>query len=140
MPTIDQYRTALKTATQKGDAQAADYFRSQIESAGASTYIDASGASTEGSIIDPLVQGASLGFADEIGGGLHGAYSWATGGDFSEGYESTSNLMRERAKSYGERNPIVSTVAEIGGGLAMPMGALRAGASGLKTALKSGAA
>jgi hypothetical protein len=140
MPTIEQYRNALSQATAKGDEQAAGYFRSQVKSAGASTYIDESGSSTEGSIIDPLVQGASLGFADEIGGGLHGAYNWATGGEFSEGYDSTTNLMRERAKNYGERHPYISTAAEIGGGLAMPLGALRGGANAFRTALKSGAA
>lgn len=133
MPTIDQYRNALSQANEQGDAQAAEYFRGQIESAGAT-------ANNQGSIMDPLAQGVSFGFADEIGGALHGGYNALTGGSFSEGYDETTKLMRDRAENYAERHPYISTAAEIGSGLAMPLGALRSGANAFRTAMKSGAA
>ena len=72
-------------------------------------------------IYDPLLQGATFGFSDEIEGVLRGG--------FGEGYEAARDAARARADYYRERNPALSTAAEIAGGLVTGgLGAARAGA------------
>jgi len=131
MPTIDQYKLKLQRATEAGDDAAVQYFQSQINKG--------MEMQSKGSILSPLAQGATLGFSDEIAGGAAGLTEMLKGGSFSEGYDPVVQDFRESAKAYGERNPITSTVAEIGGGLALPFGAIKSVGTGLKAALASGA-
>lgn len=73
---------------------------------------------THGSIIDPIRQGITLGFADEARAGLKGAIEYTKGNDFWEAYGK--QLERERALNadYRERHPNLSTAAEVGGAIA----------------------
>ncbi len=139
MANISQYRQALAQAQSQGDQEAVEYFTQQLAQVGATPHTDVA-TGEKGSFFDPLAQGVSFGFADEIGGGIHGLYNMATGkGTFGEGYDATTESMREKLSSYRERNPYVSTGVEIASALAMPLGAMKTGASGLKAALGSGA-
>lgn len=74
----------------------------------------------ESSLLDPFVQGTTMGFADELRGAVQGGIAAMQGGDFGEAYnlgvdESRRALERERRV-----NPIGSFAAEIAG--AIPTG------------------
>lgn len=62
-------------------------------------------------------QGATAGFADEIGGVVGGAVHAATGGSFSEGYDRITNTARGDLAKFRENNPIGAGVMEAGGAL-----------------------
>ena len=69
-------------------------------------------------------QGATMGFADEIAGGIESAFSDKT-------YEQARNESRANFKAADEANPIASTIGNVGGGLAtalIPGGAIVKGA------------
>lgn len=85
-----------------------------------------------GSIADPLIQGLTFGFGDEIAGGIGGLMSTAEGKGFNYGYEKVRDAKRADLASYRERHPVVSTAAEIAGALptaALPVGTVARGAS-----------
>lgn len=85
-----------------------------------------------GSIADPLIQGVTFGFGDEIAGGIGGLMSAAEGKGFQPGYEKVRDAKRADLQAYRERHPIVAPVAEIAGALptaALPVGAVARGAS-----------
>jgi hypothetical protein len=124
----------LQRATEAGDDPAVQYFQGQINKG-----LEMETQANKGSILSPLAQGATLGFSDEIAGGAAGLTEMLKGGSFSEGYDPVVKDFREANKAYGERNPVVSTAAEIGGGLALPFGAIRSVGTGLRAALGSGA-
>lgn len=89
-------------------------------------------APERGSIADPLIQGATFGFGDEIAGGVGGVLSTLEGKGFKSGYERTRDLKRRDLASYQERHPVISTGAEIAGSLPtamIPLGAAAKGAS-----------
>lgn len=70
-------------------------------------------------------QGATFNFGDEILGKLP---EWLGGG------EKARDEMRRRDKAFKEEHPVISTAAEIGGGLAVPgFGAIKALGTGAKT-------
>jgi hypothetical protein len=69
-----------------------------------------------------LGQGVSFGSMDEVVGGMYGA----TGpGTFGQNYDYATGKMREELKRGREEHPVVSTGAEIGGALTVPVGALK---------------
>lgn len=91
----------------------------------------------ESSVLEALaekgLQGATLGFADEIGGALGAGYDKLTGeeGDLSDLYVKNRDTIRNYDKKLGEEHPIASFVAELGGGFLAPGAALaRSGAKG----------
>jgi len=148
MPTVTEYRGKLQRAMQANDQPAVEYFRRQIAKGEAmpmpeeGTYDPETGKpiGQRGSIADPIAQGVSLGFADEIGGGLHGLYNIVTGnGSFGEGYKATRDDMRDKAEQYAERHPYVSTGAELVSGAALPLGAARTVARGIGLGIGAGA-
>ena len=73
----------------------------------------------DGSIIDPLLQGATLGFADELGGfGSQIGKFLATGKWDSSQYERGRDKERSDYEAFSERNPKTALAAEVLGGLA----------------------
>lgn len=87
--------------------------------------------SDKGSFIDPIMQGLTFGFGDEIAGGVGGVMNMLKGKDFSEGYSKTRDVAREDLSGFQERNPIGSTALEIAGALptaVIPLGAAARGA------------
>lgn len=88
-------------------------------------------AVNQGSALDPILQGATFGFGDELIGGAAGLMSKAGGGEFTSAYESTRDRAREGLENFRERNPIGSTALEIAGGIPtafIPLGAAARGA------------
>lgn len=81
-------------------------------------------AEERGSLMDPVMQGVTFGFADEIAGGFGGVMDWmgfgpkGSEGTFSEGYDRTVNKARGNLDAYRERNPTTALVGEIGGAVA----------------------
>ena len=65
-----------------------------------------------------IAQSLTLNQADEIMGGVGGAYEALTGGDFSEGYQRVRDAERERLEMQRTYNPAMSRFLEI----ATPMG------------------
>lgn len=151
MATLADYTDALNRATQAGDDEAVAHFQSEIDKVTtAPTDAKNKPVPQGGSILNPVGQGLTFGFLDElagIGGGLASAGRGALGltpegqeDSFSRGYNEIAGDIRQADKEYAERHPYVSTAAEIGSGLALPLGMIKSGASGLRTALSSGAA
>jgi hypothetical protein len=146
MPTVDQYQGALAQATEAGDTEAVRYFQTQIAKGvrQPAAQTDAYGREVPqgGSILSPIGQGLTLGFADEIAGAAAGVGSKLSGGDFTPAYEATRDDFRQASKDYAGRNPMTSAAVEIGSGLALPGGLLaRAGmgaGSGLRGAMLAG--
>lgn len=65
------------------------------------------------------LQGATFGFGEEIEAGIRSMY-----GDQS--YEAIRNRLREQQKQFGIDSPVISTGAELAGGVAAPFAAFRA--------------
>lgn len=141
MPTVSEYREKLNRATLANDQGAIDYFKSQIAKGEAMPHPSAKPVPQGGSILDPLMQGASLGFADEAAGGVSGLYNAVTGGEggFSGGYTKTRDKWRTDADEYAQRNPVTSLVAELVSGAALPLGAARTAARGVMLGAGAGA-
>lgn len=81
------------------------------------------------------LQGATFGFSDELYGAGKGAMSWLSGDGFIDNYEKERDAVRQANKQAQEANPGSYFAGEIGGGLALPMGAARTGAKAAQTAL-----
>lgn len=76
------------------------------------------------------VQGLTLGFGDEIYGGVKGAANYLLGdGDFGETYARERDAVREANKRAQEANPGTYLAGEVGGGVFVPGGLARTGAS-----------
>jgi 2'-5' RNA ligase len=83
-------------------------------------YIEAeleSGRRPRGASLAPLAQGATLGFADEILGGINGLDSMVKGRGFRRGYEEGVAKVRDVGKAFAEDHPVASPALEIAGGL-----------------------
>jgi hypothetical protein len=83
-----------------------------------------------GSPKDAIGQGLTLGFADEMSGGLYGLGALLRGEEFGPAYEQQRDLKREQYKAYAEENPGSSMGLELLSGLAT--GGLGAGAAAAK--------
>lgn len=83
-----------------------------------------------GSIIDPLSQGLTMGFGDEILGTIMGGLTWAAGQGFDKGYDAITTSARNDLAAYRERHPVVSAAAEIAGSVPSAMVPIGAGAAG----------
>lgn len=84
------------------------------------------------------LQGVSLGFADEIYGGVKGAANWIGGGEFGDTYAKERDAVREANRQAQEANPTSYFAGEIGGGFAVPGGAALAGAKGARALANAG--
>lgn len=92
-----------------------------------------------GSLMDSIMQGVTFGTSDEIAGAFGGAMDWLGGGSFGEGYDRTAGKARENLEAYRQRQPVWSTVGEVGGAVATlpvagPLNVLRAPAAVSKAA------
>jgi len=82
---------------------------------------------------DAAINGATLGFGDEISAAARAPIDMATRGEgFNEAYQHNLAAERDRLQQYRDKSPIVSRVAEAAGGLLTPIGqagAIRTGAT-----------
>lgn len=87
--------------------------------------------SATGAFLTGVGQGAGLGFGDELEAAARAGYQALTGGDktFSQAYEQTLPEVRSRMEKSAEEHPIAYYGGELGGAVALPMGAARAGLS-----------
>lgn len=76
----------------------------------------------------PIAQGATLGFADEILGGIEGLSRKFSGGSFREGYAEGRDRVRQAGRDYAAAKPKTDLALTVAGGLATGgVGAVRAG-------------
>jgi hypothetical protein len=72
------------------------------------------------------VQGLTLGESDELGGGAAALGALLPGGRSpSQAYRETRDAARQQIHGFQKEHPVVSTVAELAGGLALPFGAAK---------------
>lgn len=133
MPTREQLASALINADKAGDIAAARALAKAIQE------LDAP-RNQEGSIADPIAQGATFGFADEIAGALGAAVGTLdprlSGTTFGERYRGIRDAARQGYSDFKERNPGTAFAAEIAGGVGTgALGAGRAAAAGVARSL-----
>jgi len=80
---------------------------------GAFKKMTAQGPSQAGNALDPVMQGLTFGFGDEIAGGVGGLMEMAGGGSFGEGYSRTRDRARGDVAGFRERNPKTAVALEI---------------------------
>jgi|GEM_PF-4204066 len=80
---------------------------------------------TESSILDPFVQGATFGWGDELRGAVQGGLAAMQGGDFGSVYNQVVDESRNALDRERRVNPVGSIAAEIAG--AIPTGMMAGG-------------
>lgn len=80
---------------------------------------------TQSSVLDPFVQGATFGFADEMRGAVQGGLAAMQGGDFGSVYNQTVDESRGALAHERNVNPVGSVAAEVAG--AIPTGLMAGG-------------
>lgn len=89
--------------------------------------------SQAGNFLDPIMQGVTSGWSDELMGAVGGGLDALRGKrSYSEGYEFHKEHARRNLEGFQERNPKTAMALEIGGALpaaAIPFGAAARGAS-----------
>jgi hypothetical protein len=114
---------ALIAADAAGDVEAATVLANEIRKmdAAAKPSAQSQKKGRRGSIADPLAQGATLGFADELVGAIGatvGAFDpRLRGTTFGERYTGIRDQARQQKGEFEERNPKTALAAEIGGGI-----------------------
>lgn len=78
---------------------------------------------TQSSALDPFVQGATLGWGDEMRGAVQGGLAAMQGGDFGSVYAQTVDEARGALDHERNVNPIGSLASELGGGIASSVAA-----------------
>src|SRR3954471_3162323 len=87
-------------------------------SGGKISYEDATGAKRESwgeigrGLANPVTQGVTCGFGDELRGALHAGIAKAMGEDYQPTYEQVRDEAREEHKKFAERHPYVATAGE----------------------------
>lgn len=120
--TIDQQRAIAKAKARARAAASVDGPGGVSPAQAASP--NAQPVDERGSLMDPVMQGITFGFADELAGLFGGAADWmgfgpkGKEGTFSEGYDRTVAKARGNLDAYRERNPNTALVGEIGGAAA----------------------
>ncbi len=98
----------------------------------------------EGSFLDPVIEGATLGFRDELAGGIGVLDGLASGMSWSEAQEQYAKWKlhsTQRGQNYETENPALSPALEFAGGaLTGGGGALRSGARSVGARALSGGA
>lgn len=74
-------------------------------------------ASPTGASLAPLAQGATLGFSDEILGGINGLDRLIHGGSYREGYNEGVAKVRNVGHEFHEEHPVGSVALEVAGGV-----------------------
>jgi len=100
--------------------------------------VAAANRSPRGSIADPMMQGLTLGFSDEIGGLIGGVQNALKGQSFGQGYEGEKDQIRADLANYQTRHPWLSTAGELAGSLPTAMLPLGVAAKGAGLAAKIG--
>lgn len=77
--------------------------------------LKAANANPIGSALDPIVQGTTLGFSDELAGLISGAQAKLQGKDFGPAYEEERQWRLKQLENYRTRHPIASAGEEIAG-------------------------
>lgn len=78
---------------------------------------------TQSSILDPLLQGATFGFSDEINGLVEGSKAAVRGDDFWSNYNVATDAARHSLERERRVNPIGSVAAEVAGAIPTGMAA-----------------
>lgn len=128
----EELAIALRNADEAGDTAAAQTLADALRGVRQAQNEPPSG----GSIFDPLAQGLSFGFSDEIAGGLGAGvnsvanlFGAGSGEPFGDAYRGIRDAARENSAAFAERNPVPALAAEVGGGLLTGgVGAARTGA------------
>jgi hypothetical protein len=128
MPTVNEYKVMLGRAQAAGDADAAKYFQSQIDSGLKMTRPGGEPVPQGGNFLNALSGG--IPFFDELAGAGGGIASTLMGEGFSKGYDSIAGDLRKARSEYSERHPYLSTAGEIAGGAATLAGAAPAKITG----------
>lgn len=138
MDSYDRIEAALKNALDAGDTEAAEYLGNkrrnhpqyerrkaeQLQEVDEQLFRDPGGAL--GAIRSGL-QGASFGFADELGAAIVAASEAGRGrGDFGDVYRDTHQQFNEEQALFEERNPGTALVAEVAGAIPTGFGIGRA--------------
>lgn len=80
-----------------------------------------------------FMQGPTFGFFDEIAGGVSAPFrALKEGIPLGEAYRQGRDVVRGATSSFMEENPLTGTALQVGGGLLVPGGAFKAGASLLR--------
>lgn len=77
---------------------------------------------TPSSILDPLVQGTTFGWADEMRGAVQGGLAAMQGKDFGQTYNQVVDESRQSLAQERKVNPVGSFVAELAGAVPTGMG------------------
>lgn len=97
----------------------------------------------DSSLLDPLVQGTTFGWGDELRGVVQGGLSAMQGGDFGDTYKRVVDDARQKLDYQRKVNPAGSFAAELAGAIPTGMGAggqLAGRGASLVTKMLSGAA
>lgn len=127
-------------ATWQGfDTQGLDeQYQQQLDALIAEKGIDPENVGRSG--VAGVSSGASLGWNDEILGGLAAVEEALAGGDVVGAYEANRDMRRRIRERAMEENPVTTIAGEIAGGFAIPgMGARNAAARGGQAAVRSAA-
>ena len=81
----------------------------------------------KGTIADPVAQGGTFGFSDELAGIAGGVGSAVSGEGFGPGYSRSVEAARKRLEDYRAANPVLSTLGEVAGGVATGGGLAKGG-------------
>lgn len=81
------------------------------------------------------VQGATFGLADESYGLTQGIKGLLSGEGFSAGYDRGVSEFRAKDKAGREANPVTGVLAEVAGGMGTGLGAMRAGATLMRSGM-----
>lgn len=76
----------------------------------------------QSSILDPLVQGTTFGFADELRGAVQGGLAAMQGGDFNDVYAREVDAARQSLEQERRTNPVGSFAAEFAGAIPTSLG------------------
>jgi hypothetical protein len=145
MPTEAQLIDALRKADAANDTVAANRFAELIKQKRAEVVAPTQPPmqpeqSMIGGTLRAAGQGMTLGFSDELGGAV-GALAAKASGDtapISDIYADISGGIRADQKRFSAEHPIISTAAEVAGGLPVG-GAMFKGAKTLPDIMKAGA-
>jgi hypothetical protein len=95
---------------------------------------------TIGDVARQIGQGVTFGGYDELTAGLEGGVNAITGGRVGRPYGEALEVGRSRDAAFRQDNPVISTLLNVGGGMAVPLpgaGPAQAGAGLLARALRS---
>lgn len=115
VPAVDRAKAELARGLREGR-------NGDLETYRAAAFKTNQGVPTAGAT-DAAIQGATLGFGDEISAAARAPIDMALRGEgFNEAYQHNLAAERDRYATYKNANPITATAAEIAGGMRVPVG------------------